>query len=240
MLRVHVDEAASAELAAGLDAIVAEGARRMLAAALEAEVEAYVSSLIHEVDEHGHRLVVRNGHAEPRSLITGAGPLEVRAPRVDDRRVDEGTGEKMRFRSSILPPWARKSPKVAEVLPLMYLHGMSSGDFAPALEEFFGSAAGLSASVITRLTTDWQRNAISSPTAPSKRSTTCTSTPMGSTSTSASTRPACVSWSSSACGSTGPKSWCRSPTGTVSPPSRGPTCCVISNAGDADPGPRRR
>ena len=58
---------------------------------------------------------------------------------------------------SILPPWARKSPKVAEVLPLMYLHGMSSGDFAPALEEFFGSAAGLSASVITRLTTDWQR-----------------------------------------------------------------------------------
>jgi transposase-like protein len=63
----------------------------------------------------------------------------------------------MRFRSSILPPWARKSPKVAEVLPLMYLHGMSSGDFAPALEEFFGSAAGLSASVITRLTTDWQR-----------------------------------------------------------------------------------
>jgi transposase-like protein len=81
----------------------------------------------------------------------------VRAPRVDDRRVDDVTGEKMRFRSSILPPWARKSPKVAEVLPLMYLHGMSSGDFAPALEEFFGSAAGLSASVITRLTTDWQR-----------------------------------------------------------------------------------
>ena len=157
MLRVHVEEAASAELTAGLDAIVAEGARRMLAAALEAEVEAYVSSLTHEVDEHGHRLVVRNGHAEPRSLVTGAGPLEVRAPRVDDRRVDEGTGERMRFRSSILPPWARKSPKVAEVLPLMYLHGMSSGDFAPALEEFFGSAAGLSASVITRLTTDWQR-----------------------------------------------------------------------------------
>ena len=101
--------------------------------------------------------MVRNGHAEPRSLVTGAGPLEVRAPRVDDRRVDEETGEKMRFRSSILPPWARKSPKVAEVLPLMYLHGMSSGDFAPALEEFFGSAAGLSASVITRLTTDWQQ-----------------------------------------------------------------------------------
>jgi len=157
MLRVHVDETASAELSDGLDELVAEGARRMLAAALEAEVEGYISSLTHELDEHGHRLVVRNGHGEPRSLVTGAGPIEVRAPRVDDRRVDAETGERMRFRSSILPPWARKSPKVAEVLPLMYLHGMSSGDFVPALEEFFGSAAGLSASVITRLTTDWQR-----------------------------------------------------------------------------------
>jgi putative transposase len=157
MLRVHVDATASAELSSGLDELVAEGARRMLAAALEAEVEAYVSSLTHEVDEDGHRLVVRNGHAETRSLVTGAGPIEIRAPRIDDRRVDDETGERMRFRSAILPPWARKSPKVAEVLPLMYLHGMSSGDFVPALEEFFGSSAGLSASVITRLTTDWQR-----------------------------------------------------------------------------------
>jgi len=157
MLRVHVDEAADAELSTTLDELVAEGARRMLAAALEAEVDGYVSSLTDEVDERGHRLVVRNGHAVSRSLVTGAGPIEVRAPRVDDRRVDEVTGEKMRFRSSILPPWARKSPKVAEVLPLMYLHGMSSGDFVPALEEFFGSAAGLSASVVTRLTTDWQK-----------------------------------------------------------------------------------
>jgi putative transposase len=157
MLRVHVDDTASAELSVGLDEIVAEGARRMLAAALEAEVDAYLSNFTGELDEHGRRLVVRNGHAEPRPLVTGAGPIEVRAPRVNDRRVDEATGERMRFRSSILPPWARKSPKVAEVLPLMYLHGMSSGDFVPALEEFFGSAAGLSASVITRLTADWQR-----------------------------------------------------------------------------------
>jgi transposase-like protein len=157
MLRVLVDEAADAELSATLDELVAEGARRMLAAALEAEVDAYVSALVDECDDRGHRLVVRNGHAVARSLVTGAGPLEVRAPRVNDRRVDEVTGERKRFQSAILPPWARKSPKVAEVLPLMYLHGMSSGDFTPALEEFFGSAAGLSASVITRLTTDWQR-----------------------------------------------------------------------------------
>ena len=157
MLRVHVETTADAELSTTLDELVAEGARRMLAAALEAEVDAYVTSFADERDDQGHRLVVRNGHANSRSLVTGAGPIEVQAPRVDDRRVDEVTGEKMRFRSSILPPWARKSPKVAEVLPLMYLHGMSSGDFVPALEEFFGSAAGLSASVVTRLTTDWQK-----------------------------------------------------------------------------------
>ena len=156
MLRVHVDAAANAELESTLDELVAEGARHTLAAALEAEVDAYVASLAAERDEDGKRLVVRNGHAVARSLVTGAGPVEVRAPRVNDRRVDEVSGERCRFRSSILPPWARKSPKVAEVLALMYLHGMSSGDFVPALEEFFGSAAGLSASVITRLTTEWQ------------------------------------------------------------------------------------
>jgi transposase-like protein len=156
MLRVVADTRTNAELTSSLDDIVREGARQMLAAALEAEVDAYVSSLVDEVDEHAKRLVVRNGHAEPPHIATGAGPVEVRAPRVNDRRVDEVTGQRRRFRSSIIPPWARKSPKVAEVLPLMYLHGMSSKDFAPALEEFFGSAAGLSASVITRLTTQWQ------------------------------------------------------------------------------------
>ncbi len=128
----------------------------MLAAALEAEVDAYVSAFATDVDEAGRRLVVRNGHAGERLIATGAGPIGVRAPRVNDRRVDEVSGERARFRSSIIPPWARKSPKVAEVLPLMYLHGMSSGDFAVALTEFFGSAAGLSASVVTRLTKQWQ------------------------------------------------------------------------------------
>jgi putative transposase len=159
MLRVVADDKTSAEMGWALDELVREGARRMLAAALEAEVDAYVLGLVDEVDENGRRLVVRNGHAEARQIVTGAGPVEVVAPRVDDRRVDEATGERRRFRSSIIPPWARKSPKVAEVLPLMYLHGMSSKDFAPALEEFFGSAAGLSASVVTRLTAQWQDEA---------------------------------------------------------------------------------
>ncbi|MEZ5266982.1 MAG: IS256 family transposase [Acidimicrobiales bacterium] len=156
MLRVVTDDDARAEMRWALDEIVLEGARRMLAAALEAEVDAYIAGLADQLDERGHRLVVRNGHAEPRTITTAAGRTKVRAPRVDDRRVDPETGERCRFRSAILPPWARKSPKVTEVLPLMYLHGMSSGDFAPALEGFFGSAAGLSASVITRLTTQWQ------------------------------------------------------------------------------------
>ena len=156
MLRVVADGKTNAELGSGLDELVREGARRMLAAALEAEVDAYVSAFAGEVDDAGRRLVVRNGHAQAREIVTGAGAVEVRAPRVNDRRVDEETGERRRFRSSIIAPWARKSPKVAEVLPLMYLHGMSSKDFAPALEEFFGSAAGLSASVVTRLTQQWQ------------------------------------------------------------------------------------
>src|SRR3954465_6712543 len=127
----------------------------MLAAALEAEVDAYIAGLAGERDEVGHRLVVRNGRAESRTITTAAGPIEVTAPRVNDRRVDDA-GERCRFRSSILTPWARRSPKVSEVLPLMYLHGMSSGDFAPALAGFFGSAAGLSAPGITPLTTKWQ------------------------------------------------------------------------------------
>jgi putative transposase len=156
MLKVAAEESTRTELAAGLDEICREGARRMLAAALEAEVDAYVEALADEVDDDGHRLVVRNGHANPRTVTTVAGGIEIRAPRVNDQRVDPDTGERQGFKSQVVPPWCRKSPKVTEVLPLLYLHGMSSGDFVPALEGFFGSSAGLSASVITRLTTQWQ------------------------------------------------------------------------------------
>ena len=156
MLRVVNDDDARAEMRVGLDEIVREGARRMLAVALEAEVDDYVAGFADERDENGRRLVTRNGHAEARTITTAAGGIEVEAPRVNDKRVDEQTGERRGFKSVIVPPWCRKSPKVTEVLPLMYLHGMSSGDFAPALNEFFGSAAGLSASVITRLTKQWQ------------------------------------------------------------------------------------
>jgi transposase-like protein len=155
MLRVVTGDDAGAEMRGALDEIVLHGARRMLTAALEAEADEYIARLAGELDERGRRLVVRNGYAEARTITTAAGRIEVTAPRINDKRVDED-GDRCRFRSAILPPWARKSPKVAEVLPLMYLHGMSSGDFAPALAGFFGSGAGLSASVITRLTAQWQ------------------------------------------------------------------------------------
>jgi transposase-like protein len=156
MLSVVVDEQARAKLTTDLDELFREGARRMLAAALEAEVEAYIAAHAELVDERGHRLVVRNGHAPARTLATGVGQVEVVRPRVDDRRLDSATGQRVQFSSVILPRWCRRSPKVAEVLPLLYLHGLSSMDFVPALERFFGASAGLSASVVTRLATQWQ------------------------------------------------------------------------------------
>ncbi|MDP9336203.1 MAG: IS256 family transposase [Actinomycetota bacterium] len=156
MLKVAADEAAGMDGRGSLDEICREGARRMLAAALEAEADAYVEAFADEVDDADHRLVVRNGHARPRTITTVAGAIGVEVPRVNDKRVDVESGERMGFKSAIVPPWCRKSPKVTEVLPLLYLHGMSTGDFVPALEGFFGSPAGLSASAITRLTSQWQ------------------------------------------------------------------------------------
>jgi transposase-like protein len=139
-----------------IDEIVREGARRMLAEALRAEVDAYVAAFTGEVDENGRRLVVRNGYHQSREVLTSAGAVGVTAPRVNDKRTDPGTGERKRFCSAILPAWARKTPKITEVLPLLYLHGLSSGDFVPALGQFLGSSAGLSAPVITRLTETWR------------------------------------------------------------------------------------
>jgi len=155
VLRVVPEEGARQEFALTLDEICRRGAQRMLAVALEAEVDAYLERHREARDARGHALVVRNGSAKPRSVVCGAGAVEVAAPRVNDRRVDEATGERSRYRSSILPPYARRSPKVAEVLPLLYLHGLSTKDFVPALAEFFGTSAGLSAAAITRLTASW-------------------------------------------------------------------------------------
>ena len=100
----------------------------MLAAALAAEVAAYVDHFSDQFDEHGPRLVVRNGHHHEREVLTAAGAVSVRAPRVNDRRVDPDTAERQRFSSAILPAWTRKSLQMTEVLPLLYLHGLSTSD----------------------------------------------------------------------------------------------------------------
>ena len=142
-----------------IDEIVREGARRMLAEALQAEVDAYIAQFAGERDENGRRLVVRNGTTSParcspararsrwpRRGSTTAAPTPTRA---------SGAGSA----SAILPPWCRKTPKITEVLPLLYLHGLSTGDFVPALGQFLGSTAGLSAPVITQADRDLEGRA---------------------------------------------------------------------------------
>src|SRR5512144_1035140 len=128
------------EVRVTLDDLAREGACRMIAAALEAEVDEYVCSFIEEVDDEGKRLVVRNGRARERRVTVGSGTVPIRAPRVNDKRVDAETGERRRFSSRILPAYARRSPKVTEVLPILYLRGLSTGDFGPALRPGFRSS----------------------------------------------------------------------------------------------------
>lgn len=138
-----------------LDEVALEGARVMLRQALEVEVTAY-RERHQERDARGHALVVRNGKARARKVTCGAGTLTVEAPRVNDRRVD-AQGRRQRFTSRILPPYMRRSPKVAEVLPVLYLRGLSTGDFREALPILLGEdAAGLSPTNIARLTSVWE------------------------------------------------------------------------------------
>ncbi len=145
------------EVAVTLDELAREGARRMIATALEAEVADYIERFVDERGEDGKRQVVRNGRARERKLTVGSGTVPIRAPRVNDKRVEEDSGERQRFSSRILPAYARRSPKVNDVLPVLYLRGLSTGDFRPALEQLLGEdAAGLSSSTISRLCKDWE------------------------------------------------------------------------------------
>jgi putative transposase len=145
------------EIAVSLDELAREGARRMIATALRAEADEYVERFADERGDDGKRLVVRNGRARERSVTVGSGTVAIQAPRVNDRRVDEETGERQKFSSKILPAYARRSPKVNDVLPVLYLRGLSTGDFRPALEQLLGEdAAGLSPSTISRLCKDWE------------------------------------------------------------------------------------
>jgi putative transposase len=134
-----------------LDELAREGARRMILVALEVEVEQYIEELRHLRDENGHALAVRNGKAESRTVSLGAGSIELQAPRVNDRRPGH------RFTSVILPPYMRRSPRLSEALPVLYLRGLSTGDFEEAIPALLGAdAAGFSSSTITRLSRVWQ------------------------------------------------------------------------------------
>jgi putative transposase len=141
-----------------LTEIAREGARRMLASALEAEVEAFLEQFAGKRLPDGRRQVVRHGHGPERTIQTGIGALEVRRPKVRDRA--QGPSEaKVRFTSSILPRWARRSRSLDALLPALYLRGVSTGDFREALAALLGpDAPNLSPGAITRLTAGWQQD----------------------------------------------------------------------------------
>jgi putative transposase len=125
-----------------LDEIVRDGARQMLAAALKAEIAAYIDAHAHLVDEAGHRLVVRNGYHDEREVLTAAGAVPVKAPRVNDKRVDPETGQRQRFSSAILPAWARKSPQMSELLPLLISARAVQRGFHPGARAVPGQRCG--------------------------------------------------------------------------------------------------
>jgi putative transposase len=136
-------------------AVLRDGARRMLTQAIEAEVEAFLAAHAELEDAHGRRRVVRNGHAPERQIQTGVGPIEVRRPRVRDRG-GEGL-EPIRFTSEVLPPYLRRTRNIEELLPWLYLKGVSTGQFGEALTALLGAdAPGLSAATVCRLTAAWQ------------------------------------------------------------------------------------
>lgn len=137
-----------------LTEVLRAGAQQMLSAAIEAEVAEWIEAHRHLTNCRGHRLVVRNGHLPEREITTGIGPVKIRQPRVRDRRLGE---EQEAFSSRILPPYLRKTKSIEELLPWLYLKGISTGDFNEALQALVGpECPGLSASTVTRLLEGWQ------------------------------------------------------------------------------------
>ena len=160
ILRLVGSTAPRAEISSIKDTLMEllrEGARRMLTSAVEAEVQSYVAAYGQERDAHGLCLVVRNGYMPERILQTGIGPLHIRQPRVNDRRIDD-FGRRYRFHSSILPAYLRKTRDLEELIPWLYLRGISTGDFSQALQALIGPAAkGFSANTVLRLCETWQQ-----------------------------------------------------------------------------------
>lgn len=141
-----------------LQELLRNGARDMLARAIEQEVQDHLDAHAKALDARGHRLVVRNGYKDERTIQTGLGDIPVRQPRVNDKRIDEN-GQRCRFTSQILPPYLRRTRSVEELIPWLYLRGISTGDFCQALEALLGpEASGLSATNIVRLKAVWEKD----------------------------------------------------------------------------------
>ena len=139
-----------------LTEILRNGARSLLAQAVEAEVADFLGKHTDLKTADGHQRVVRHGHLPEREVMTGIGPVAVRQPRVRDREADATDPDRIRFSPSILPPYMRRSKSIETLLPILYLKGISTGDFSEALAALLGKdAAGLSASAIGRLKDGW-------------------------------------------------------------------------------------
>ena len=139
-----------------LTAVLRDGAKALLAKAVEAEVAEFLAKHADHKTEQGHQRVVRHGHLPEREVMTGIGPVTVRQPRVRDREASAGDPGHIRFSPSILPPYMRRSKSIETLLPILYLKGISTGDFSEALAALLGKdAAGLSASAIGRLKDGW-------------------------------------------------------------------------------------
>jgi transposase-like protein len=150
-------EAASTKSRDVLTEILRQGAQKMLATAIENEVVEYIAEHENQRDACGYRLVVRNGWLPARTIQTGVGPVEVEQPRVNDKRIDEN-GQHIHFSSKILPPYLRRTKSINELIPWLYLKGISTGDFTEALQALLGpQAPGLSATNIVRLKESWQQ-----------------------------------------------------------------------------------
>ena len=151
--REHLENQVKEESKSALEMIIREGARRMLQAAIENEAAEYIDRFKHERDFHGYRLVVRNGSLPERELVTGIGSVRVKQPRIHDRREGEV------FSSNILPRYMRRVPSIDALIPVLYLKGISTGDFTKALESILGkNASGLSAANIVRLKRLWEKD----------------------------------------------------------------------------------
>jgi len=145
------------DFASALEEVLHKGAQKMLQVAIEIEVQQYIEKHQEELDEHGHRIVVRNGYLPERELLTGIGSVKVKQPRIDDRKLRKKNEGTEGFSSSILPKYLRKIPSIDNLIPALYLKGISTNDFPQALSAILGKEAdGLSATTVVRLKRQWE------------------------------------------------------------------------------------